>query len=87
MSDQDLNPIDLFDLSNRTAVVTGGAGILGKQFCKTLSAYGANVALVDLDQDLATKEAASIGKNVVGFSCDVSNPTEVNNLVRNVKRV
>ena len=39
---------------------------------------------MDLDQDLATKEAASIGKNVVGFSCDVSNPTEVNNLVRNV---
>lgn len=78
------NPIDLFNLSNKTAVVTGGAGILGKQFCKTLSAYGANVALVDLDQDLATKEAASIGQNVVGFACDVSNPTEVNNLVRNV---
>ncbi len=78
------NTIDLFDLSNRTAVVTGGAGILGKQFCRALSTYGANVALVDLDKEIVTKEASSIGKNVVGFACDVSNPNEVKDLVRNV---
>ena len=30
-----------FDLSNRVAVVTGGVGLLGTEFCRTLAEAGA----------------------------------------------
>jgi NAD(P)-dependent dehydrogenase (short-subunit alcohol dehydrogenase family) len=40
---------DLFDLSGRAAIVTGGAGLLGVEFCHTLAAAGARVIVADLD--------------------------------------
>ena len=38
-----------FDLSGKTAVVTGGAGFLGKHFCRGLVEAGASVVVVDVD--------------------------------------
>src|SRR6476619_2097378 len=37
----------LFSLADRVVVVTGGAGMLGRQFAKTLLARGAKVAVFD----------------------------------------
>jgi NAD(P)-dependent dehydrogenase (short-subunit alcohol dehydrogenase family) len=44
----------LFDLSGRTAVVTGGAGLLGAEFCKTLLGAGANVVIADINENTAS---------------------------------
>jgi NAD(P)-dependent dehydrogenase (short-subunit alcohol dehydrogenase family) len=74
----------LFDLSGKTALVTGGAGILGVQFCAALAAHGANVALVDLEKTAAQEAAFKIQGNVVGFGCDVSDPESVGRLVVDV---
>lgn len=41
----------LFDLSGRTAVVTGGAGPLGLVLSQALADHGARVVIVDLDQE------------------------------------
>ena len=38
-----------FDLSGKTAIVTGGCGILGYGFCRILAKHGANVAIFDND--------------------------------------
>lgn len=44
-------PFDLFDLSGRVAIVTGGLGQLGRQYCRTLAGAGARVAALDLAAD------------------------------------
>jgi len=51
-----------FDLSGQTAVVTGGTGLLGTEFCKALASAGANVAITDINQQQLEKTLASIQK-------------------------
>ena len=46
------------DLKGKTAVVTGGGGVLCADFAKTIAACGANVAVLDLNEDAAKAVAA-----------------------------
>ena len=48
---------NLFDLSGRVIVVTGGLGQLGRQFAHSLSAVGARVAVLDRSDDPALVRA------------------------------
>ena len=79
---------NLFDLSGKVAIVTGGLGILGRGFCRGLAEFGASVAVVDLDEDtcghFAQDVAQDTGAQVVGLGCDVSNPTSVQSMVGQV---
>ena len=50
------------DLNNKTAVVTGGGGVLCSMFAKALAKSGAKVAILDLRLDAATKVAEEIVK-------------------------
>lgn len=52
-----------FDLSGKTAVVTGGGGVLCSGFSKTLAEAGAKVAVCDLRLEAAEKVAAEIREN------------------------
>ena len=78
----------LFDLTGRTALVTGGLGILGRRFCRGLATFGANVAVVDLDAEaaraFATELAADHGVAAVGVACDVAEPSSVRAMVATV---
>src|SRR5436190_22590432 len=71
----------LFDLGGRTAVITGGCGILGRRFADGLSEFGANVAIVDLDQADADGVASGImsrhSVRAKGYSCDITQPDAV----------
>lgn len=71
------NPLDKFRLNGKVALVTGGAGILGRQFCAGLALAGAQVAVVDLDQSNADNCAREIGPQAVGFACNVADPDSV----------
>ena len=48
------------DLSGKTAIVTGGGGVLCSGFAKTIAACGAKVAILDLKEDAAKKVADEI---------------------------
>ena len=45
----------LYDFSDRTALVTGGAGVLGSEIACALVGCNANVVILDRDQELAQK--------------------------------
>ena len=73
-----------FDLKDRVAIVTGGAGLLGAEFCKTLAEAGASVAVVDLNIEAAKKVADVLSKdgyNVKGFGGDITKPDSVKGFV------
>ncbi len=74
----------MFDLTGKSAVVTGGAGLLGKQFCQTLAGAGALVAVVDIDADAAGMVAEEIvrsGGQAVAVPTDITNPESVSEMV------
>jgi NAD(P)-dependent dehydrogenase (short-subunit alcohol dehydrogenase family) len=77
-----------FSLKGRTAVVTGGAGILGPRFCAALAAHGATVAVVDVNSAKATEVAADLAERYQvrsqGFACDVTNKQSVDEVVKQV---
>ena len=52
-----------YPLSGRTVVITGSTGGLGSALCLALRAKGARLALLDLDLQAVTKQAASFGGN------------------------
>ena len=74
----------IFDLKGRTAIVTGGSGFLGSQFCRTLASAGANLIIADLDDSTASHLAESIrndGGNAEPLQVDVTQPDSVSTMV------
>lgn len=75
-----------FDLTGRTAMVTGGGGILGRGFCQVLAEHGARVAVCDVDQASAQKTVDLIKKDAIAIGCDVSSASSVAEAVARVVR-
>lgn len=62
------------DLSNKVAVVTGGAGVLGGYWVDALAACGAKVAILDMNPALAEKKADEVvnrGGLAIGIGANV----------------
>jgi NAD(P)-dependent dehydrogenase (short-subunit alcohol dehydrogenase family) len=55
-----MNVIERFKINGRVAVVTGGAGLLGRGFCRTLAEAGAAVVVADKNKREAEKVVAEI---------------------------
>jgi len=81
---------NLFDLSGKIAVVTGGAGLLGQHFCAGLAESGATVVVVDLQKDKAQEFAKTLSvrykTQTMGLGCDVSDPESVQAMTEQVVR-
>ena len=73
-----------FDLTGRVAVVTGGVGLLGTEFCRTLAEAGAAVVVVDLNASASQAVADSLTKSgfkALAVPTDITQPEAVNALV------
>jgi NAD(P)-dependent dehydrogenase (short-subunit alcohol dehydrogenase family) len=88
---------DLFDLTGRVALVTGGAGFLGTEFCQALASAGAHVVVADIDKQAAADLADSLNARwplapaktprAMGIGADVSKPEPVQSMLAATLRV
>ncbi|NPV60546.1 MAG: glucose 1-dehydrogenase [Actinobacteria bacterium] len=78
---------NLFDLSGKVAVVTGGSGGLGRAAAVGLAAFGASVAVTARRVEAleeAAAEVARAGGEALPVSCDVRDEGSVAAMVRRV---
>jgi NAD(P)-dependent dehydrogenase (short-subunit alcohol dehydrogenase family) len=73
-----------FSLTNKVAVITGGASGIGAAIGRAFVTKGARVAVADLALDLAEATAAQLGNGCAAFACDVADPAAVTSTVRAV---
>jgi len=67
--------LNLFDLTGRVAIITGGAGLLASEHAIALNEYGAKIILADFNEEKCNAAAADLQKqniNVVSKYCDVT---------------
>lgn len=80
---------NLFDLSERVAVVTGGVGLLGQHYARGFAECGARVVVADLNDKSCDAQAAELveqtGANCIGIGFDVADPKSVSDLVARVE--
>lgn len=62
-------------LQRRVVAVTGGAGGIGAATARAFAAAGAEVAVLDLNQEAAAQVARPLGG--IGIACDVTDPASV----------
>jgi NAD(P)-dependent dehydrogenase (short-subunit alcohol dehydrogenase family) len=79
---------ELFDLSGKTAIVTGGSRGIGKEMAEGLAEAGASLMLCARRAewlDETVKEFRGRGFTVEGMVCDVAKPNDVEAVVRATK--
>lgn len=74
----------LFDLTGKTAIVTGGANGIGKATALMLAKHGANIAIGDFnleDAQKTAKEIEALGVKALALHCNVLKDEDLVNLV------
>ena len=79
-----MNARELFDLSGRVAIITGGSIGLGRQMAEGLAEMGANLALCARKKERcqeAADQLASLGVKTLALGCDVKDPVTIQEVV------
>ncbi len=79
-ADQAMPARNLFDLTGRVAVITGGAVGLGRQMAQGLAEMGANIVICARKQERcekAAEELSALGVTTLALGCDVTNPESI----------
>ena len=75
---------DLFDMTKKIAVITGGAGLLGMQHARALAEAGAIPILADIDGKKVKKIALLIseeyGIDSIGIKTDITKISDIKKL-------
>ena len=73
-----------FSLQDKTAIITGGAGGLGRAMVAAYAAAGANVVVASRNQEKIEAEAAGIrdkGQSAIAIAVDITDSEQVEHLV------
>jgi NAD(P)-dependent dehydrogenase (short-subunit alcohol dehydrogenase family) len=72
---------ELQNLTGKTALVTGGAGYLGKAICESLAELGANVIVASRNMDkciaFAQQLVEKFATNCIGIECDITDESSL----------
>ena len=71
----------MFNLTGKTALITGASGGIGAAIAKTLHAAGATIAISGTRQAVLEELKAQIGENVHVLPCNLSNAEDVEKLI------
>ncbi|HYE73616.1 MAG TPA: SDR family oxidoreductase [Blastocatellia bacterium] len=83
-----MNNQNNFDVRNRVVIVTGGAGLLGREYSRALAQAGAKVVVADMNEQIAKfvsssiNEDSSVQGSAISIKADISNPQSVKNLIK-----
>lgn len=76
---------EMFDLTGKVAVITGGAGMLGEMHAEAITEAGGHSILVDINGNLAADKAKTISKKYgvdsMGIKADVTKKTEIETML------
>ncbi|WP_245799120.1 glucose 1-dehydrogenase [Virgibacillus siamensis] len=75
---------NLFDLTNKTAIVTGGGSGLGKQMAIALAEAGANVIVCSRKIEMCQKTSDQIkemGTDSLALTCDITKMEDIQNVI------
>ena len=75
---------ELFDLTGKTAIVSGGGSGIGRQTAEALAELGANLVLCARKVERceqAAAELSQLGVRAIGLRCDVRDPEQVQSVV------
>jgi Dehydrogenases with different specificities (related to short-chain alcohol dehydrogenases) len=82
-----MNIVNKFKIEGKKAFVTGGARGIGKSVAIALAEAGADIAVVDLDYEMAQKTAQEIrefGVKTMAVKTDVTSPQEVDEMIKSI---
>ncbi len=72
---------NIFDLSGKTVVITGGAGFLGQKHAAAVAEFGGTPVLIDLNQTLLDAALEVLNReypvNSVGYMADITQEKQV----------
>ncbi len=75
---------DMFDMTGKVAIITGGGTHLGTSMASALGELGASVAIASRRKELCEEVAAELrgqGMDCTGHGCDVTSEEQVNGLI------
>ena len=75
-----------FELTNRTALVTGGASGIGEAICRVFSAAGARILIVDIDSARAEALASELPR-AHPITCDIAKEASVKKLFAELQKL
>src|SRR5579862_4667541 len=84
VQDSAVNVKQLFDLTGRVAIVTGGSIGLGRQMAEGLAEMGANLVLCARKKERCQQAAEALqqlGVKALALGCDVKDPADVQQVV------
>lgn len=83
-----MNLPEKFSLKNKLAVVTGGGGLLGKQFLQALEQAGAFVVALDVNRTKLEEAADQVGTESVEYlQADITDAASIRSAVEEIVRV